>query len=36
VAGGRQVIAKGLAAGERVVTEGQMLLVDGTKIRAAG
>jgi multidrug efflux system membrane fusion protein len=35
VAAGRQVIAKGLNAGERVVTEGQMLLVDGTKVRVA-
>jgi multidrug efflux system membrane fusion protein len=35
VAGGQQVIAKGLSAGERVVTEGQMLLVDGTKVRVA-
>src|SRR5690242_2446131 len=34
-AGGRQVIAKGLKAGERVVTEGQMLLVEGTKVRVA-
>lgn len=35
VAAGRQVIAEGLEAGERVVTEGQMLLVDGAKVRAA-
>ncbi|MGN2243917.1 efflux RND transporter periplasmic adaptor subunit [Frateuria sp. GZRR33] len=34
-AGGQQVIATGLKAGERVVTEGQMLLVDGTKVRVA-
>jgi len=36
VAGGQQVIAKGLAAGEHVVTEGQMLLVDGAKVRVSG
>jgi multidrug efflux system membrane fusion protein len=36
VAAGQQVIAKGLDAGERVVTEGQMLLVEGTKVRVAG
>ncbi|MCX7515068.1 efflux RND transporter periplasmic adaptor subunit [Frateuria sp. STR12] len=35
VAAGQQVIAKGLNAGERVVTEGQMLLVDGTKVHVA-
>jgi len=35
-ANGQQVIASGLKAGERVVTEGQMLLVDGTKVRVAG
>jgi membrane fusion protein, multidrug efflux system len=35
VAAGQQVIAKGLAAGERVVTEGQMLLVEGAKVRVA-
>lgn len=34
-AGDRQVIAEGLKAGERVVTEGQMLLVEGAKIRVA-
>lgn len=33
---GKQVITKGLSAGERVVTEGQMLLVEGTKVRVAG
>jgi len=36
VAGGQQVIAEGLAAGEHVVTEGQMLLVDGAKVRVSG
>lgn len=36
VAAGQQVIAKGLKAGERVVTEGQMLLVEGAKVRVAG
>lgn len=30
--GGRTVIDKGLAAGEQVVTEGQMLLVDGSSV----
>jgi multidrug efflux system membrane fusion protein len=35
VAAGRQVISQGLKAGERVVTEGQMLLVDGAKVRVA-
>lgn len=30
--GGRTVIDKGLAAGEQVVTEGQMLLVDGSAV----
>ncbi|MEI7035721.1 efflux RND transporter periplasmic adaptor subunit [Fulvimonas yonginensis] len=35
VAAGRQVIDKGLQAGERVVTEGQMLLVEGAKVRVA-
>jgi multidrug efflux system membrane fusion protein len=29
------VIGKGLAAGEQVVTEGQMLLVDGARARVA-
>ena len=29
----RVVIDKGLAEGERVVTEGQMLLVDGARVR---
>lgn len=29
----RVVVDKGLAAGERVVTEGQMLLVDGARVR---
>lgn len=33
VAAGQQVISKGLAAGERVITDGQMLLVEGTKVR---
>jgi multidrug efflux system membrane fusion protein len=27
------VVDKGLQAGERVVTEGQMLLVDGARVR---
>lgn len=35
VAAGQQVVAKGLNAGEKVVTEGQMLLVEGTKVRVA-
>lgn len=35
VANGRMVIDKGLAAGEQVVTEGQMLLVDGARARVA-
>ena len=33
--GGRQVVDKGLAPGERVVVEGQMLLVDGAHARVA-
>jgi multidrug efflux system membrane fusion protein len=33
--GGQLVIAKGLSAGEKVVTEGQMLLVEGAKVRVA-
>ena len=33
--GGQLVIDKGLKAGERVVTEGQMLLVEGVKVRVA-
>ncbi|MBB3226094.1 multidrug efflux system membrane fusion protein [Luteibacter sp. Sphag1AF] len=33
--GDRVVIDKGLTAGERVVTEGQMLLVDGARVRVA-
>ena len=35
VANGRMVISKGVAAGEQVVTEGQMLLVDGAHARVA-
>jgi multidrug efflux system membrane fusion protein len=35
VANGRMVISKGLAAGEQVVTDGQMLLVDGAHARVA-
>jgi len=35
VAAGQQVITRGLQAGERVVTEGQMLLVEGAKVRVA-
>lgn len=31
--GGRVVIVRGLAGGERVVTEGQMLLVDGSRVQ---
>ncbi|BFI97239.1 MAG: efflux RND transporter periplasmic adaptor subunit [Rhodanobacter sp.] len=31
--GGSIVIAKGLSGGERVVTDGQMLLTDGTKVQ---
>jgi multidrug efflux system membrane fusion protein len=33
--GDRVVIAKGLAGGERVVTDGQMLLTDGAHVRVA-
>jgi multidrug efflux system membrane fusion protein len=36
VSGGRSVIDKGLQAGEQVVTEGQMLLVDGARAHVAG
>ena len=32
----RQVIAQGLAAGEKVVTEGQLLLVAGAKVKIVG
>jgi len=33
--GGESVVAKGLAAGERVVTDGQSRLVDGAKVKPA-
>lgn len=35
-ANGRVVIDKGLSAGERVVTEGQLLLTDGARVRVDG
>jgi len=31
--GGESIVARGLVAGERVVTDGQSRLVDGTKVR---